>query len=119
MKENNYHTNEIKKICLYKQGNVWVFDDAYLGLKAEAFVLGATEAIQMILDKVNTLTNKKTHTMIFSENKIPDYHAKIELIEDNGRDAWYELNDHKLWLCGVLSMFFAKSPKQIYVKFQD
>lgn len=113
---NNYHSNAVKKIELYKQGKTWVFDDEHLNLKAEAFVLGATEAIDLILSMYNI--NSTRPTMIFGEF-LPEFHAKIELIEDLETNGWYSLAGHKLWLCSVLTMFFPHPPKVIYVKFEE
>ena len=115
---NNYHNNAVKKISLYKQRNVWVFDDEHLGLTAEAFVLGATEAIDSMLSSIDTITNKSTPTVIFGED-LPEFDAKITKTEDLGSNAWYDYLGHRLWLCSVLSMFFKTPPNNIFIKFQN
>ncbi len=116
----NYHNNAVHKIELYKQGNTWVFDDKHLELVAEAFVCGASEAIQYLVDKVSE--DKKKPTIIFGE-VLGEYDIKIDLKEDLGTNAWYTMfspdGNMDLWLCPVLTRYFKNPPETIYIKIQN
>ena len=119
LQESNYHRNAVKIIHLYKQGNTWMFDDAYLGITGEPFVAGASEAIQMMVDSIPTLTNKIDPTIVFSETEIPKFDAHVTIKEDMGNNASYMFGEHELWLCPCVCRFFKSPPKNIYIKFQN
>lgn len=127
MKKNkaNYHNNSMKQVKLYQIGNIWGFDDDFLGLKFEPFVAGASEAITDWLNNFSQCTDKKTPTMIGSNIEFPGHEVKV-MLEKKGTsgDGYYYYLDRlgekqDLWLCPVLSMFFGEVPKSIYIKFQN
>ncbi len=116
----NYHNNAVHKIKLYKQNETWVFDDKFLEITAEPFVMGASEAIQVIVDKI--AKDKVTPTIIFGET-LPVYDVRIDLTEDLGTSAWYSMfsedGNMPLWLCPVLLRYFKTPPKTIFIKIEN
>lgn len=113
---NNYNNNKVHMISnLYKLNGLWVFDEEYLGLKAELFVPSATEVLDEILSKTN-LSNKETPSVIFGE-VLPEYDAEFILEEDLGGSYNYSYNGKIFWLCGVTEMYFNPAPKRFFIKF--
>ncbi len=116
----NYHNNAVHRIKLYKQNETWVFDDKYLEIVAEPFVMGASEAIQVIVDKV--AKDKVTPTIIFGET-LPIYDIKISLTQDLGNSAWYRMDSDlgamDLWLCPVITRYWKSPPKTIFIKIEN
>jgi len=111
--------NQVIVIEPYRKGNMWVFDDATRGLTAEAFVMGASEAIDMMLKGKSVLDPEGGFILLFSKDPVPDYDAVIHLEETSKLGGsfykWKEKN-HKLWLCPALFLYFENAPKRIYVK---
>lgn len=115
--ETNYWNNAVKRIELYKKDSTWFFDDKYLKIVGEPFVCGASEAIQMIVDKF--AKDKEHPVIIFSETEIPGYDAHIVIKQSFGNNASYMFEEHELWLCPVLTSFFPVPPKNIYIKVEQ
>lgn len=119
----DFTKNAVKYIKLYKRGNTWGFDEPVLGLVFEAFVMGASEAIQDMIDNHPTLTNKETPSIEFGVD-LPKFDAEIFLLQDLGTNAWYTYEKangetQELWLCSVLSAYMHPSPKRICINFKD
>lgn len=117
----DYTANAVKRIVLHKKGSTWMFNDEILGLIDESFVLGASEAIQDMIDNHPTLENKVNPVIIFGE-ELPEFDAEISLTQDLGSNAWYEYTKangetQELWLCSVLARFFSTSPRTVRIKF--
>jgi hypothetical protein len=100
---------------MYKLNGLWVFNEEYLGLKAELFVPDATEVLDMVLAKTK-FANNSTHTVIFGE-ELPEYDAEFILEEDFGTSCNYSYDGKVFWLCGVTFMYFKTAPKKFYIKF--
>jgi hypothetical protein len=63
--------NALFRILIYKQGKTWMFDEERLGIKAEPFVLGASELIQKYLDRKGMKRRRKNIPITFSKGYIP------------------------------------------------
>lgn len=113
---NNYNNNRVHMIKdMYKEGDLWKFDEEFLGLKGELFVPSATLILDKVLEKVG-LTHNKTHTVIFGE-ELPEYDAEFILEEDFGTSCNYSYLGETFWLCGVTFMYFKEAPAKFCIKF--
>lgn len=112
----NYHNNKVHIIeNLYKLGGLWVFNNDFLGLKAEPFVYSATKVLDDILSKTN-LKNKKNPSIIFGE-ELPEWDAEFIQVEDLGGAYTFSFNGKIFWLCPVIKMFFNPVPQKFYIKY--
>lgn len=130
-------------MSIYKIGKTWFFDDENRKIFREAFVLGASELIQSILDS-KRIKKRKNITVIFSTQRIPDYDIlltcteklyplvitdwkqsaigkkPIYTVDENVSpiSGWYvDEHDNKCWLCPAQLAFFDAVADQIYIKF--
>lgn len=115
------------ELTLYRKNKCWVFDDAEKGLKAEAFVMGASEAltIAMLESGIERPYQKKVR-MKFTRVPKPGYPFSVTwkapgVAYDNECGNWYTFNgwDMDLWLCPNLLQYFDKPPMNIYFKFEE
>jgi len=109
--------NSIFSIDVYKENNMWVFDDSRVGLIKEPFVGGADTFIDLFAKE------RKEITVIFSEISFPDHTVSVDLVKrskNNSEGTDYICKDlnHKLWLCPALNLYYPKSPKKIYINFK-
>ena len=77
--------NNLFTIRPYKLGDIWVFDEPELGLKAEAFVGGASEAITRMVEKAKIKTPDKGFTLVFSDKWFPDYAVEVDKIDSESQ----------------------------------
>ena len=111
----NYHQNALKFLTLYKEGDIWMFDDEFLGIKREVFVPSASDVITELVRKRFTCDRTKNVQIIIGEKvELPD--AEIHHVPEQP-DNTYEYKGKELWLCPVLLRFFNTPPKTIQVKF--
>ena len=106
----------------YQIGNCWVFDDCRAGLKEEAFVLGMSEIISRVVEKVGLAQASKGFRMIFSHEPFEGCHAMIVKLP-GGNEAegnWYEGEVYGLhmkgWLCPALYLYFSAAPPSLYMR---
>lgn len=99
-------------------GGVWVFDDETLGLRHEPFVGETNRVIDAILKSKNMPLTQ--FTAIFSSTPLPHADAEFTLKKSEGKSAWYwdSSKTVEFWLCGVVSRFFGRPPRKIYVVIQ-
>jgi len=115
--------NKIFIIRPYKLGKIWVFDEPTLGLVAEAFVGGATQAIDRMLKLKGKITMKKGFNLIFSDEFFPNYTAKAtkcpkEVQPESGTLYEWETEGMIFWLCNALTLFFKVPPDVLYAKIE-
>lgn len=130
-------------MSIYKIGKTWFFDDKDRNIFREAFVLGASELIQSMLDSKN-IKKRKNIIVIFSTQRIPDYDILLTCTEKLyplvitdwkqsaiGKKPTYTVNENvlptsawyvdeqgnKCWLCPAQLAFFDAVADQIYIKF--
>jgi hypothetical protein len=116
--QNNYHNNKVHIIRdMYKIGDLWFFDEPFLGLKQELFVSSASAVLDKVIGKTS-IENKETPSVIFGE-VLPEYDAEFILVEDMGHSANYSYNGEVFWLCGALFYWFKGAPKSFKIKFLD
>ena len=105
--------NSILLINPYKQGNVWVFDDARVGLVREPFVMGASEAIDELTKGIPGA--KDGVNLFFSGDRFPGA-ERFDWVRQESGGNWYfwERLQMSLWLCPALFNYFAVAPESIY-----
>lgn len=111
--------NAINIIMPYRFAGTWVFDDPDKGLQKEPFVAGVPEMIDLLLEKKG-MKGATRFRITFSETEFPNFDEKMDFDSGAVEDGSYYSSDtfgRRGWLCPALGKYFAKSPKQIYVKF--
>ena len=112
----------IYAVKLYKLNNIqWVFDDPAKDIYAEAFVAGADTLIDKILEK-HKLDPEGNLVLLFSTEFFPSANGsadvyKLKIDKKNtklGEGTYYDLMEHKAWLCDTLLDYYKKPPKAIY-----
>ncbi len=108
--------NSIMVIAPYRYQGTWVFDDAALGLKHEAFVGGVPEMIDFLVAKIPQAD--KGFRLTFSAKEFPGYQKKLTWVRGNSEGNWYRLEKPPMegWLCPALFRYFREAPKVLYVK---
>lgn len=120
---NNTVKNSVFVIQVYRHPlipTMWVFDDPKTGLVAEAFVLGASELIDIYLKK-NNITDPKP-AIIFSKTQLPkaDIILTRTSLDKGRRSAWFEDEyGNKCWLCPAQLLYFNKVPKMIWAQIKS
>lgn len=112
--------NSVFAIQVYRHPlipTMWVFDDPTTGLVAEAFILGASELIDIYLKK-NNITDPKP-VIIFSKTQLPiaDIILTRTSLDGGKNSAWFEDEfGNKCWLCPAQLLYFNKVPKMIWAQ---
>ncbi|MFL6589681.1 MAG: DUF6717 family protein [Chthoniobacterales bacterium] len=108
--------NSLFVIAPYKHDGMWVFDDPAVGLSREPFIAG----IDTMIDKmVAGIPNaQKGFRAVFSATAFPGFNQKLEWRREESGGNWYYNDRFKMegWLCPALFKYFAKAPREIYVK---
>ena len=105
----------------YLQNDVWVFDDAVTGLKAEPFVQGATEMISRLVAVKEIVEAERGFSLTFGDAPFEGHDVALMWVRaDEVEGNWYEGivagESMVCWLCPALFCYFEKAPKQIYVQ---
>jgi hypothetical protein len=114
-------------------GSCWVFDDPRTGLKEEAFVLGASEMISLVIEAKGIPNAAKGFALTF--DAIPfDHDVELawlapgeagEALGSRATDlpafgSWYRGDvfgqEMVAWLCPALFLYFNEAPKKIFAK---
>jgi hypothetical protein len=136
--------SNIMKLYPYQSGANWVFDDKAAGLKAEPFVLGASEMITKLLEAKKMLQDGKLRGRVdafeltFSATVFDGFDVRLRQISkyDGARrfnirtnnlprqGTWYDAivpyEDKSgplmtCWLCPALLCYFQFPPKELFV----
>ncbi|WP_207496947.1 DUF6717 family protein [Aridibaculum aurantiacum] len=108
--------NQVNVIHPYRTSHgTWVYDDPDVPVYAEAFVMGSSELIDMVVGKeVNHFT------AYISEQPLPNASVILDNVDEqvgDGIKGWYEWRGkgHRNWFCGHLTDYFTGYPKTIYI----
>ena len=111
----------------------WVFDDSTNKLKSEAFVLGASEMIQEVVNRKGIPNADKGFALTFGAEPFEGHDVELSWIEA-GDYTYTNDNDETVtvpgnwfggcvgqlmmicWLCPALFHYFSEVPKKMYVK---
>lgn len=108
--------NSLLLIVPYKYQDMWVFDDAAVGLTREPFIAG----IDTLIDKVTADIPDAAggFRAIFSAAPFPGAEFKLEWRRAESGGNWYFSPEFQQegWLCPALLKYFATAPREIYVK---
>jgi hypothetical protein len=103
----------------WKEG-AWVFDDDTPGidLKAEPFVLGASEAITRLVEMARIPDAENGFALYFSDQPFPQHQFALEWAGEEGGGNWYwsPQTGDELWLCAAMFHYFEKAPMRLFVK---
>lgn len=108
--------NAINVISPYKYLDMWVFDDARVGLSAEPFVGGADTMIDRVTADIADAENG--FVMVFSGTPFPGHQFRLEWRRpENSGNIYYAPDlDTEGWLCPALFRYFDETPSEIFVQ---
>lgn len=108
--------NAINVIAPYKYLDMWVFDDARVGLSQEPFVAGADTMIDRVVRGIPQAD--KGFVMMFSASPFPGHGIKLEWRRPDGGGNWYYAPALEMegWLCPALFKYFDQAPAELYVQ---
>lgn len=108
--------NQIYVISPYRQASTWVFDDPTVGLKAEPFVAGIPEMINVLVQ--STPHPEQGFRLLFSAAPFPGY--QVELVQGRSEygGVWYRWTATNMegWLCPALFKYFTDPPAKLYAR---
>jgi hypothetical protein len=113
--------NTISVISPYKSGNQWVFDDDSRGLTREAFVSGADDIIDQIVEKYEIKDARNGFILLFSAEPFPGHQTVLTWSKAAMTGNWYHSSalDMDGWLCSSLLKYFDSVPPKIYAQFKS
>lgn len=106
----------------YLDSGTWVFDDERTGLQGEAFVLGATDMISVIVEAKAIPDAARGFSLTFSGQAFDGYDVRLvwQRPDPSGSGNWYagEVAGRPMecWLCPALLLYFQTPPREIYVR---
>jgi hypothetical protein len=115
----------------YRPGPTWVFDDPITGLKQEAFVLGTSEMISVLVAAKGLADPDGGFALRFSDQPFDGFDAELSwLRSDEVRGFpgmaplvagnWYTgvIAGERMegWLCPALLRYFPAAPARIFVR---
>jgi hypothetical protein len=106
------------RLHLYKQGPTWMFDDATHNIKAEPFVEGSSEMIDLILRDFGFPTHGRGGvTVEFGLEKMHPDMVEIRKVQDMEMNwARYEYSGHEGNFCPVTTVYLGSHPDRFYVR---
>lgn len=109
--------SQIRMIRPYRKHGLWVFDDEDHKLKAEPFVMGASEMIDRHLASrgIKHRKAKRGFRLIYSHEPFPGADS-AELVCGGWGGAFYRHHGHEAWLCPALFLYFEEPPQNLYFK---
>ena len=110
--------NQINVIFPFKKNNVWVFNDASVGLFEEPFVSNVNPIIATVV-KGNKFTAYISHSPIPNEQIVLDQILHSDNADIGG--GWYQMKGTGLvcWLCPATLKYFKNYPAEIHVKIEQ
>jgi len=106
--------NAINVISPYKYLDMWVFDDAKVGLVQEPFVGGADVIIDRVVESIPNAADG--FLMLFSTTPFPGHQFRLSWRRADGSGNYYYSHAHDLegWLCPALLKYFDRPPEELY-----
>jgi hypothetical protein len=110
--------NSMMIIAPYRHDGTWVFDDPRVGLVREPFVAGVPEMIDVLVANAEIKDADNGFRLLFSAKPFPGHQEKLTWVRGEAEGNYYRLEDPPMegWLCPALFKYFAKAPKELYVK---
>ena len=110
--------NQINVIHPYKYMGQWVFDDPSVGLDHEAFVAGADDVCDRLLEMVGAPGDDK-FTLVFSADRFPGSQFSFVYTGPGEGDGTYYYCAqllYSVWLCPALFRYFDAPPVAIHIQ---
>lgn len=105
------------RLTLYKDHEIWMFDDAAQGIECEPFVDGSTELIDYILEEFGLPTVGEPVVVEFGLKRTHPDMVEIRKLKDTGDDwALYEYKDRQGALCPVTLLYLGSHPERFYAR---
>lgn len=108
--------NQVNVIHPYRtKFGTWVYDDEDIPVYAEAFVMGSSELIDIVVGK-----DCNNFTAYISEKPLPNPTCILDNIDEevnDGMQGWYKMRgtDHVNWFCSHLNDYVSPYAPTIYV----
>ncbi|MBI9094747.1 MAG: hypothetical protein JEY71_07685 [Sphaerochaeta sp.] len=103
---------------LYKNNNVWLFDEKDKNIFSEPFVEGSSELITEIQRKARLSGDSLSIT--FSNEPFPEAHQELLWQASREGGTWNQYYSKEFdmsgWLCPVLLVYFERAPRTLYVR---
>jgi hypothetical protein len=108
--------NAISVIAPYKYLDLWVFDDARVGLVQEPFVGGADTIIDVLTKDIPEAD--QGFRLMFSAGEFPGYqHRLVWRRAQTTGNVYYSADlDMEGWLCPALLRYFENPPQELFVQ---
>lgn len=107
-----------QQLNLYRNGNVWLFDDVERDIVGEPFVEGSSELITEIQSSAGLAED--TLSVTFSDKPFSGSQQELLWKGSRGNGTWDQYYSEELemenWLCPVLLVYFERAPERLYVK---
>jgi hypothetical protein len=106
----------------YLDSGTWVFDDERTGLQGEAFVLGATDMISVIVEAKAIPDAATGFSLTFSGEAFEGHDVRLvwQRPDPSGSGNWYAGKvagrPMECWLCPALLLYFQTPPREIFVR---
>jgi hypothetical protein len=106
----------------YLDSGTWVFDDERTGLQGEAFVLGATDMISVIVEAKAIPDAARGFSLTFSGQSFEGHDVRLvwQRHDPSGSGNWYSGDvagrPMECWLCPALLLYFQTPPREIFVR---
>ena len=100
----------------YKWENMWVFDDANVGLVKEPFVGGADTIIDVATAHIPNA--ERGFIAVFSASYFPDAQIALEWVREDGGGNVYRWAEKGMegWLCPALLKYFEQAPAKLHIQ---
>ncbi|MDD3366483.1 MAG: DUF6717 family protein [Sphaerochaetaceae bacterium] len=103
---------------LYRNGDIWLFDDEEKDITGEPFVEGSSELITEIQKRAGL--SGETLFVTFSDKPFTGSHHTLLWQDSRDNGTWNQYHSKELemdnWLCPVLLVYFGEAPKKLFVK---
>jgi len=108
--------NEIHVIVAYRHASTWAFDDPAVGLKAEPFVSGIPEMIDVLIEAIPNA--ERAFRLLFSARPFPGSQVELTRMRSEYGGNWYKWSATNMegWLCPALFKYFPEAPLKLYVR---
>lgn len=108
--------NQIHVIAPYRYASTWVFDDPAAGLKAEPFVSGIPDMIDVLVASIPNAEHG--FRLLFAARPFPGYQVELVQLRSEYGGNWYRWDATNMegWLCPALFKYFPEPPPMLYAR---
>lgn len=107
----------------YKHQDLWVFDDARVGLVREPFVQGVPEILESLLKRkrIPLAEAARGFSLTFAATHFQQADTIADWVSEENGGNWYETREDKRrgWLCPALYRYFPEAPPTLWVSVES